>query len=104
MAVAAGVFGLGFGSLYPAFAAHVVKHVAPARRGAAFGGILSAFDVGIGTGSMVLGGLIERHGFVAAYGTAAGLSALALPVFVVMERRYLAPRAPLPLAGEAAAG
>ena len=74
-----------------------MKHVAPNRRGAAFGGILSAFDVGIGTGSMTLGGLIERHGFAAAYGAAAVLSALALPMFLLMERRFLAPGAPGPM-------
>jgi MFS family permease len=89
MVLAAVVFGLGFGSLYPAFAAHVVKHVLPGRRGAAFGGILAAFDTGVGTGSMVLGALIERRGFATAYGVAAFLAALALPLFVFMEGRFL---------------
>jgi MFS family permease len=92
MALAAAVFGLGFGSLYPAFAAHVVKHVAEGRRGAAFGGILAAFDTGIGTGSIVLGAIIERRGFEAAYGAAAALSALALPMFLWLEKRVLARR------------
>ena len=45
------VFGLGFGTAYPVFAAYVMEHVDPRRRGAAFGGILAAFDTGIGTGS-----------------------------------------------------
>ena len=89
MVVAAAVFGLGFGSLYPAFAAHVVKHVDPRRRGATFGGILAAFDTGIGTGSMTLGALIEMRGFATAYGVAAFLSALALPLFIFMEGRFL---------------
>ena len=88
------VFALGFGNLYPAFVAHVVKHVDPGRRGAAFGGILAAFDTGIGTGSIALGALIERHGFAAAYGTAAALAALALPVFLYAERRFLSPGYP----------
>lgn len=89
MVLAAAVFGLGFGSLYPAFAAHVVKHVDSGRRGAAFGGILAAFDTGVGTGSMALGALIESRGFAAAFGVAAALSALALPLFVFMEGRFL---------------
>ncbi len=95
MVLAALVFGLGFGSLYPAFAAHVVKHAPPGRRGATFGGILAAFDTGIGTGSMALGALIETRGFAVAYGVAAGLCALALPLFLFMEGRFLRrPRAP----------
>lgn len=91
MAFAAVVFGLGFGSLYPAFAAHVVKHVDPGRRGAAFGGILAAFDTGIGTGSLALGYLIGWRGFAVAFGVAAFLSALALPLFLFVEGRFLRP-------------
>jgi MFS family permease len=90
MVGAAVVFALGFGNLYPAFVAHVVKHVDPRRRGSAFGGILAAFDTGIGTGSIALGAIIERHGFAAAYAVAAGLAALALPVFLYAERRFMA--------------
>jgi len=56
LVLAAAVFGLGFGNQYPAFVGHVLKFVDPARRGAAFGGILAAFDIGIGTGSIAWGG------------------------------------------------
>src|SRR6185295_13763515 len=52
------VFGSGFGTAYPVYAAYVMRHVDPARRGAAFGGILAAFDTGIGTGSMTMGWII----------------------------------------------
>jgi MFS family permease len=93
LGLAAVVFGVGFGSLYPAFVAHVMRHTPPARRGAAFGGILAAFDVGIGTGSVTLGAVIQRHGFATAFGGAALLAALALPVFVALEKRLL-PAAP----------
>ncbi|MGZ5428418.1 MAG: MFS transporter, partial [Thermoanaerobaculia bacterium] len=39
LALAAFLFGAGFGNVYPVFAAHVTRHVAPERRGAAFGAI-----------------------------------------------------------------
>jgi MFS family permease len=81
------VFGLGFGNAYPAFVAYVMRDVTAARRGAAFGAILAAFDTGIGTGSTSVGWLIERYGFSTAFGTAAVLSAIALPYFVVVDRR-----------------
>ena len=86
---AALVFGLGFGNMFPAFVAHVFRYVSPARRGAAFGGILAAFDTGIGTGSIAVGGLAERVGLQAAFGIAAVISALAIPYFLWAERRLL---------------
>jgi MFS family permease len=81
------VFGSGFGSAYPAFAAHVMTHVDSARRGAAFGGILAAFDTGIGTGSIATGWIIHRFGYPRAYVAAAVLAALAMPYFVLAEKR-----------------
>jgi MFS family permease len=84
------VFGVGFGTAYPAYAAHVLRHVDPRRRGAAFGGILAAFDTGIGTGSIALGWIIAHAGFRAAFGVAAALAALSLPYFLFAERRLMA--------------
>jgi MFS family permease len=81
------LFGVGFGTAYPVFVAYVMRDVHAARRGAAFGAILAAFDTGIGTGSSTVGWLIERFGFSTAFGVAAMLSAIALPYFVVVERR-----------------
>jgi MFS family permease len=87
------VFGLGFGTAYPVFAAYVTHGVHEDRRGAAFGAILAAFDTGIGSGSTALGWLIGRFGYPAAFGVAAALSALALPAFLYADRlaRPLAP-------------
>jgi len=65
--------------------------VAPGRRGAAFGGILAAFDTGIGTGSIATGWLIDHYGFGAAFGTAALLASLSIPYFLFAERRFLKP-------------
>ena len=84
---AAIVFGVGFGTAYPVFVAYVMRDVTAARRGAAFGAILAAFDTGIGTGSTTVGWLIERFGFQAAFGVAAALSALSLPYFLIVDRR-----------------
>lgn len=83
------VFGTGFGSAYPLFLGHVMRHVAPARRGAAFGSIIAAFDTGIGTGSMAIGWLVQHHGYRAAYGAAAALALLAVPYFLAVEPKAL---------------
>ena len=85
--ISAMAFGAGFGTAYPVFVAHVMIDVSAARRGAAFGAILAAFDTGIGTGSTIVGWLIEHFGFAAAFGVAAALSVCSLPYFVVAERR-----------------
>jgi len=85
------LFGTGFGSAYPVFLAHVLRFVDESRRGATFGSIIGAFDTGIGTGSIVMGWIIEHVGFAQAWATAAVLAALAIPFFVVIERRVLQP-------------
>src|SRR6185295_14633989 len=79
---AAVVFGLGFGLMYPAFTAYIMRHVPFTRRGAAFGAILAAFDTGVGTGSTALGWFIHHLGFRQAYVIAAALAVLALPYFL----------------------
>jgi predicted MFS family arabinose efflux permease len=88
MIASAVIFGVGFGTAYPVYVGYVMKQVTAERRGAAFGAILAAFDTGIGTGSTVMGGLIQRYGFEAAFAIAAVLSALALPYFLFADRRF----------------
>jgi MFS family permease len=88
MIASAVIFGIGFGTAYPVYVGYVMKQVTAERRGAAFGAILAAFDTGIGTGSTVMGGLIQRYGFEAAFAIAAVLSALALPYFLFADRRF----------------
>ncbi|MBI4521240.1 MAG: MFS transporter [Gemmatimonadetes bacterium] len=88
MVASAFLFGLGFGTAYPVFVAYVMQHVSPSRRGAAFGAILAALDTGIGTGSTLMGFLIQRYGFPLAFGGAAMLSALAVPYFLVADRKW----------------
>jgi MFS family permease len=87
MIASAVIFGAGFGTAYPVYIGYVMQGVAADRRGAAFGAILAAFDTGIGTGSTMMGWLIQRHGFAFAFGIAAALSALALPYFLIVDNR-----------------
>ena len=88
MIASAILFGIGFGTAYPVYVGYVLQHVSAARRGAAFGAILAAFDTGIGTGSTSMGWLIQHMGFRTAFGVAAALSALALPYFVAADRAF----------------
>jgi predicted MFS family arabinose efflux permease len=86
MIASAIVFGLGFGTSYPVYVGYVMQGVEAERRGAAFGAILAAFDTGIGTGSTLMGWLIQHFGFATAFGVSAALSSLALPYFLVTNR------------------
>jgi MFS family permease len=88
MIISAIIFGSGFGTAYPAYVGYVMHGVSARRRGAAFGAILAAFDTGIGTGSTSIGWLIQHFGFRTAFATAAGLSALALPYFLIIDRAH----------------
>jgi MFS family permease len=88
LAVSASLFAVGFGSSYPVFAAYVMQDVGETRRGAAFGAILAVFDTGIGTGSTLTGWLSGRTGFPAAFAIAAVLAALALPLFLLVDKRF----------------
>ncbi len=89
------VFGTGFGSAYPLFLGHVMRHVAPERRGAAFGSIIAAFDTGIGTGSMAIGWIVQHYGYRSAYGVAAALALLTVPYFLTVEPKVLPPGTPV---------
>jgi MFS family permease len=97
MVVSAIVFGVGFGTAYPAYVGYVMQDVTADRRGAAFGAILAAFDTGIGTGSTSMGWLIQHAGFASAFGVAAALSALALPYFLVIDRVHHRQKGTVPL-------
>jgi MFS family permease len=83
------IFGVGFGSAYPVFLAHLLKHVSEERRGAMFGSIIGAFDTGIGTGSIAMGSIVERYGYQAGWGTAAALAICAIPFFLITEPRMI---------------
>jgi MFS family permease len=85
----AAVFGAGFATAYPAFVGYALRHVPAVRRGAAFGAILACFDTGIGTGSTSMGWIIEHYGFARAFASAALLSVLALPYFLLADSLLL---------------
>jgi MFS family permease len=85
--VSALLFGVGFGSVYPLFVAHLMHNMPGHRRGATFGALIGAFDTGIGTGSIAIGWMSERYGFGRAFAVAATLAALSIPYYLFLERR-----------------
>lgn len=57
------IYGIGFGTVQPSLLAWAVNRATPARRGAANATYFSAFDIGIGLGSVVLGNIGEIIGY-----------------------------------------
>lgn len=87
LTIAGLVFGMGFGLMWPSFAAIIIGLAGSERRGAAYGAMIAAFDTGIGTGSTLLGAVIQRFGYRPAFAAAALLAALSAPYFLLVERR-----------------
>jgi len=88
VAAAGLLMGAGFSTLYPAFSTLVLARIGAERRGAAFGAMLAAFDVGIGAGSFAFGPVVERWGYTAAFGASALLALAAWPLLVLGLRRW----------------
>jgi predicted MFS family arabinose efflux permease len=84
---AALLFGAGFGLMHPSYTAFVMAHVSPMRRGAAFGAMIAAFDTGIGSGSSAMGWLVHHLGYRWGFAAVAVVAAMALPCFLVAEKR-----------------
>ena len=84
--VSAILFGIGFGTAYPVYVGNVMRDVSAARRAmpSARSSRLSIPASARARHSM--GWLIQHHGFQAAFGVAAALSAVALPYFLTMDR------------------
>jgi MFS family permease len=86
MATSAVLFGICFGLAYPAFATFILGNTNPQRRARTFGSIVWAFDTGLGVGSFCIGAIGEHAGLGTAFGFAAALSCLAIPIFAWTSR------------------
>jgi MFS family permease len=87
LVAAAVLFGAGFGSMYPAFATFILAHTDPGRRARTFGSIVGAFDTGIAIGSFSIGLMGQRWNLGRAFGVAAAVSCLAIPIFMLTSKR-----------------
>lgn len=60
-------FGLTFGSIQPSLQAWLIERAEPRRRGAANATFFSAFDLGIGSGAMILGAIAGMTNYATMY-------------------------------------
>ncbi|MRG85264.1 MFS transporter [Salinibacillus xinjiangensis] len=95
MLVAAGLYGLGFGSVQPALQAWSVEKAPDNRKGMANATFFSFFDLGVGIGAILFGQLAFIYNYAVIYSTAAGsvFISMALYVFLLFKSRKKAPMA-----------
>lgn len=84
MLFAAGLYGLGFGSVQPALQAWAVDEAPENRKGMANATFFSFFDMGVGIGAMGFGSLAAAFGYHAIYLTAAGSVSLSIVLYVYL--------------------
>jgi predicted MFS family arabinose efflux permease len=86
LGLAAFLVASGSGLAHPALLAHAAR-LLPGAPGRASAGFYLGFDLGIGLGSWLFGGVLQVAGLGGLYGVAALLVALSLPLGLVLARQ-----------------
>lgn len=86
---AAVLYGIGFGSAQPALQAANLRITHPDKKGVANASFMTAFDLGIGLGSIILGWVSQYTGYQVLFTVCAMSVAVSLLVFSVFARRLL---------------
>lgn len=83
------IYGLGFATVQPILNALVITLAPPERRGAAIATFSMAMDLGIGSGAIILGFIIQKAGYVYMYTSSAFFAVLALIVYYAILHKKL---------------
>lgn len=83
------LYGIGFGAAQPALQAATLRIASPDRRGVANASVFTAFDLGIGLGSIILGWVSQYTGYQALFTVSAVSVAVSLLVFAFFVTRLL---------------
>jgi MFS family permease len=84
--VSAILFGIGLGSAFPAFVSYILQRSDARHRARTFGSIIWAFDIGIGSGSFVIGMIAQHYSLKAGFEFAAVLACLSIPILMTATR------------------
>lgn len=82
------LYGLGFGSLQPTFLAMAIRGIEPQRRGSVNALVFSAFDLGLGTGSLALGAVASFFSYSTMYLVSTLAPFLGLLVYLLWPHEY----------------
>lgn len=84
--IAAGVIGLGWGTLFPGFQTIAISKARPEKKALATATFLSLFDLGIGFGSFVMGAVAAGLGFKVLYAACAVYVLAGLIVYYFVQK------------------
>ncbi|MGO4547653.1 MFS transporter [Paenibacillus sp. 2TAB23] len=85
--LAAVFYGAGFGAIFPGLQAWVIDRVEPGRRGVATATFYNAFDIGIGSGAMLLGLVATWSNYATMYLVSSVFFIVYLAVYFMYERK-----------------
>ncbi len=91
VALAAALFGLGHGLLFPIMTAQVVHRARDAERGSAMAIFTSLFDLAVLTAAPVVGAVIDWRGYTTSFNGLAVFIGAGLVVYVAWDRRLRMP-------------
>ena len=86
--LAAVLSGFGFGGLEPALQSMAVAIAPPEKRGSANSTFLCAYDIGIGIGGAIAGGLISSFGYAEMFTVMAVFNLLSIVIYVLIGRNH----------------
>ncbi|OMP68031.1 MFS transporter [Domibacillus epiphyticus] len=84
--IAAGVIGLGWGTLFPGFQTIAISRARPEKKALATATFLSLFDLGIGLGSFVIGAAAAGLGFKTLYAACAVYVLIGIIVYYFVQK------------------
>ena len=85
---AAVLSGFGFGGLEPALQSMAVAIAPPEKRGSANSTFLCAYDIGIGIGGAIAGGLISSFGYETMFTGMSVFNLLSIVIYVLIGRNH----------------
>ena len=91
MYIAAGLYGLGFGSVQPALQAWAVQDAPMNRKGMANATFFSFFDLGVGVGAMAFGQIGHWLGYGSIYIASALSVSVSILLYMIMTKRTARP-------------
>ena len=86
--LAAVLSGFGFGGLEPALQSMAVAIAPPEKRGSANSTFLCAYDIGIGIGGAIAGGLISSFGYETMFTGMSVFNLLSIVIYVLIGRNH----------------
>lgn len=86
--LAAVLSGFGFGGLEPALQSMAVAIAPPEKRGSANSTFLCAYDIGIGIGGAIAGGLISSFGYETMFTGMSVFNLLSIMIYVLIRRNH----------------